>query len=236
MPLPCSFIFASSKPNWGSDSRTLRGEENESQKTPHLSLQHSLESLDEAFPEPAKRARNRSGEFYRLWSRGGLGNPRSRTRAGGGGRGPKCVAASGKTLSQRQPHVAPAPTCHPKGQRVTRVSGGKGSSQCGPSEGQDRTPGGGQSAQQRERLCSAMGGLAGKAQGWVGVPLPRGPRELLQHPQTESPGLGAQGARGAPSHVSPQAPSKAPPSPNFKHQVLFASYSIVLSLGLDFYG
>lgn len=74
---------------------------------------------------------------------------------GVGGRGPECMAASGKALSQRQPHVAPAPMCHPKGQRVTRVSGrgAEGSSQCGPSKGQDRTPGGGQSAQQRERLA-----------------------------------------------------------------------------------
>lgn len=80
-----------------------------------------------------------------------------------------------------------------------------------------------------------VGGLAGKAQGRAGVPLPQGPWELLQHSQTESPGPGAQGARGAPSHRSPQAPSKAPPSPNFKHQVLFASSSIVLSLGLGFY-
>lgn len=31
-PLPCSFIFASSKPNWGSDSRTLHSGENKSQK------------------------------------------------------------------------------------------------------------------------------------------------------------------------------------------------------------
>lgn len=236
----CPYLVASSSPPQSQTGGQIQGRcvgKNKSRKTPHLSLQHSLESPDEAFPEPAERARIGSGESYRPWSSGGLGNPRSGTRAGGGGegsrvhgslwQGPQSAPASRGTC----PNVPPKGTESDKGERK---GGGRLFSmwtQQGP--GQDTRRGTERPA--KGEACSVVGGLAGKAQGRAGVPLPQGPWELLQHSQTESPGPGAQGARGAPSHRSPQAPSKAPPSPNFKHQVLFASSSIVLSLGLGFY-
>lgn len=109
-PLPCSFLFASSNPNWGSDSRTLhRGGEDKVTKAPDLGLRRSRGPRS---PSRAGRACCHPSLLPR------------RLEDGGGGTGkPPCLQPQAGPLGSTGHQ--PRPNVPPKGQPVLRAGRGR---------------------------------------------------------------------------------------------------------------